>query len=167
MPLQPGDDADALHLPRVVKRGKRETAVTTITTETGIIRLDDIQVVAGHLYGIYTSPINVDATNAGNIGAVRMRHRLTATPGNPATIANGQLQNYIREYQDDATNSNVVPFMTFYPATLDGYLSLLLTAIMHAGTGSIQVFCSTTDVLHFVVCDLGPDPGDEAVLTGL
>lgn len=158
--LAPGDDADPLYLPRLLRRGRRETTKTPITTESEILRVSDIPVIAGTVLQISTSPVNLDATNVGNIGAIRMRYKQHTSPGSPATIADSTLQNYARQYQDDATNSNVVPFLGYLIITSDGYLSVLLTALMHTGTGSIQVFCSSTDKLDLMIFQMGPDPGD-------
>lgn len=144
----------------VLARGRRTSATGTITTtETLVIRLDNIPVKAGRLYRISTSNINMDTTVANDIGTCRIR---ISTAGS-ATTASTQIAN-IRQTIDDATNSNIVNLDTFYAPASDATLSVLLSAIRQAGSGNLVVFCSGTDILDLVVTDYGPDPGDTGVL---
>lgn len=144
----------------VIARGRRTTATGNITTtETGVLRLDSVSVLAGRLYRISTSNINMDTSVANDICAARIRISTSGT----ATIASTQIAN-IRQTIDDATNSNIVPLNTFYAPSSDATLSVLLSAIRVAGTGNLVVFCSGTDILDLVVSDEGVAPADSGVV---
>jgi len=154
-------EADLVTRPRgVIKRGRRTTATGAITTtETGVLRIDNIPVVAGRLYRISTTNINMDGSVANDIGACRIR---VSTAG-AATTASTQIAN-IRQTIDDPTNSNIVPENCFYVPGSSGTLSVLLSAVRVAGTGNVVVFCSGTDILDMVITDEGVDPGDTGVV---
>lgn len=145
----------------VIRRGRRTTPTGNITTtETGVLRLDNIPIVVNHLYSISTSNINLDGTVANDIGNVRIRVDAT---GASATIASTQI-GQLRQTMDDPTNSNILPENTYYLAAATGSLSVLLSAIRTSGTGNVVLFCSNTDILDMVITDLGVDPGDTGVV---
>lgn len=144
----------------VVARGRRTTATGNITTtETGVLRLDNIPVYAGRLYRISTSNINMDTSVADDVGTCRIR---ISTSG-AATTSSTQIAN-IRQVIDNATSSNIVPLNTFYAPSSDATLSVLLSAVRVSGTGNLLIFCSGTDILDMVVTDEGDDPGDSGVV---
>lgn len=148
----------------VVKRGRRITATGNITTtETGVLRIDNIPVAAGSIYQVNVSNINMDTTVSNDIGEVKLRVLYSASPGSPATTSSPQI-NHLRNTIDDATQSNVIPLNAFYPASADGYVSMLLSAVRVTGTGNLVVFCASTEVLDFVVQFGGVDPGDTGVV---
>jgi hypothetical protein len=144
----------------VIARGRRTSATGNITTtETGVLRIDNIPVYAGRLYRISTSNINMDTSVANDIGVCRIR---ISTSG-AASTSSTQIAN-IRQTVDDATNSNIVPENCFYVPGADGTLSVLLSAVRQSGTGNLVIFCSGTDILDLVVTDEGLDPGDTGVV---
>lgn len=148
----------------VVARGRRVTSTAAITTtEVGVLRIDNIPVQAGKIYRISTSNINMDGSVANDIATCRFRLGFGVAPGTIATTASTFL-GYIRVVQDDASQSNVVSAQTFYVATQDGYISVMLTCVRQGGTGNIVVFCSTgADSLDLTVEYGGDDPGDTGV----
>lgn len=151
--------------PRIVKRGRRTTPLGGITTvELPLLRIDDIPVFADRAYMIKTSNMNLDGSLANDIGAVRVRVNQSPTPGIAATVANAAQIGQLRSTLDDPTSSNVLPATAFWFPSADGYMSVLLGAVRTGGTGTLQVFCSLTEILDLVVYDLGDDPGDTGVL---
>jgi hypothetical protein len=148
---------------RIVKRGRRTTPTGAITTvETGVLRVDNIPVVAGGIYRISTSNINMDTTVANDIGTVRCRVA-TGPLNTAATTASAQI-GQMRDTLDDATNSNVTPLQCFYVATADTYLSVLLSAVRVTGTGNLVIFCSSVDILDLTIEFAGADPGNTGVV---
>jgi hypothetical protein len=148
----------------IIARGRRVTAKTGITTtETPVLRLDNIPVKAGRIYQINTSGVNIDGSVANDIGSLIMRIAYSATVGTLATIASAQV-GQVRSVADDPTNSNLVPLNAFYIATADGYISILLSAIRVAGSGTIQIYAAGNEILDFVVQFGGTDPGDTGVV---
>lgn len=161
---QAGDIILSDDIPVIVKRGRRTTATGNITTtETGVLRVDDIPVRNGWGYRILTSNINLDTSVGNDIASVRLRVAFSASTGTAATTSS-TLINQLRNTIDDATNSNVLPLSGNYFATADGYISVLLSAIRQAGTGNIVVFCSSTEILDLVIEEMGEDPGDSGVV---
>ncbi len=161
-------DVNGLVIGTPVKRGRRTTAKTGITTtETGVLRVDDIPVKNGHLYAILVTNANLDVGTAGDVVDARTRLAYSVTTGTPATVAGVGTSTSIasiRVYQGSEPNSTKIPLLCFYPATADGYLSVLLTLIRVAGTGSAQWFCSGVDICDLLILDMGLDPGDTGVV---
>jgi hypothetical protein len=159
-----GDRVYASDGQRIVARGRRTTPTGNITTtETGVLRVDNIPVFAGKGYRILTSNINLDASVANDIADARVRVAQAATTGTAATISSTQIC-HMRNTIDDASQSNVLPVSGYYWPSVDGYLSVLLTAQRITGTGNIVVFCSGTELLDLVIEELGTDPGDTGVV---
>lgn len=149
---------------RVVARGRRTTPTGNITTtETGVLRVDNIPVFDSKGYRILTSNINLDASVANDIADARIRVVQAVTPGTAATIASTQIC-HMRTTIDDISQSNVLPVSGYYWPSADGYLSVLLSAQRITGTGNIVVFCSGTELLDLVIEELGADPGDTGVV---
>lgn len=144
-----------------IARGRRTTATGTVTTtETGVLRLDSVPMIGGHVYEICTSDINVDTSVANDVAAVRFRIDVT---GAAATITSTQIQQQ-RNTIDNATDSNVLPAQLFYHPASDVTLSVLMSLIRVSGTGNIIVFCSATDILDMQVIDHGVAPSDTGVV---
>jgi hypothetical protein len=158
----PGGFAYWEDLPRLIAYDERTTPTSNITTtETGVFRFDDVPIVAGHLYRMTVSNINIDGDtgldgdNLNQIGKVALRYAYSASTGTTATTSSTQLNTW-RQAIDDATNSNIVPWLNYYKATADGFLSLLWTLQRQGGeAGNIVWFCSSVDVAGFGVEDLG------------
>lgn len=148
----------------VIARARRTTATGAITTtETGVIRIDNIPVQAGKIYRIGTSNVNMDGSVANDTAACRFRVAFSASLGTVATTASPQIAN-IRQTMDDITNSNIFPSQCFYLATADGYISILMSAVRTSGTGNLIIFCSGVDILDFVVEYGGTAPADTGVI---
>ena len=144
----------------IIARGRRTTSTGNVTTtETGVLRVDNIPVYAGRIYKISTSNMNMD-TSVDN-DAARAAFR-TSTSG--AATTSSTLGNYLRNTIDSASQSNVHNAVMFYVAGADGTLSVLLTLLRQSGTGNIIMFCSGTDILDMVIEDLGVDPGDSGTV---
>lgn len=145
----------------IVKRGRRTTSTGNVTTtETGVLRIDNIPVLAGRWYQISTGPLNMDGSVDNDIGKVQIR----ASQSGAATTAS-TLIGYMRQTIDSAAQSNVVNLNAWYLAPSDGTLSVILTLIRQTGTGNIIIFCSTSgDILDMVVQFAGNDPGDTGVV---
>jgi hypothetical protein len=159
-----GDRVYASDGQRIVARGRRTTPTGSITTtETGVLRVDNIPVFAGKGYRILTSNINLDTSVANDIADARIRVAQAATTGTAATISSTQI-GHMRCTIDDAAQSNVLPASVYYWPSSDGYLSVLLSAQRITGTGNIVVFCSSVELLDLVIEELGTDPGDTGVV---
>lgn len=157
-------DVNGLAFGKAMKRGRRTAAKTGITTtETGVLRVDDSPVVNGHLYGILVTNANLDVSAANDVVDAKVRLAYSVSAGTPATTASTQIAS-IRAFQGNATDSTKIPGVCFYPATADGFISVLLSLVRTQGSGTEQWFCSGTDIQDLVIFDMGVDPGDTGVV---
>jgi len=148
-----------------IKRGRRNTSTGNVTTtETGILRIDNVPVRAGSIYQISTGELNLDTDVVGTIGTAKARAFYQATTGGVCTVANGTQFGLFRAYQDDATQSNVGNLSCVYIATADGYISVLLTIVRQGGTGNVVAFASSGEPLDLFIQYGGSDPGDTGVV---
>lgn len=144
----------------VIARGRRTTSTGTFTTtETGVLRLDDIPVYADRVYAVTTSCINMDTSVSNDIAQCALRYSTSGAATTSSTIIIT-----MRQTIDDATTSNIVPMNGFYYSAADDTLSVLLSCVRSAGTGNIIVFSSTNQPTDLVVTDLGPAPADTGVI---
>lgn len=148
---------------KLIKRGRRTTAKTPITTESGYARLDDIPVLAGAAYRIMTSMINLDSTVDNEVMTAYCRVLQSASPGTPATTADTAITR-MRVFQDANANSNTVPMSAFYFASTAGFLSVLISGQRNTALGTMQFFASAGEPFDLTVEYAGQDPGDEMIL---
>jgi hypothetical protein len=155
------DDQEDSPLPQgVIKRGRRTTSTGNITTtETGVLRVDDIPMYAGRLYKISTSNMNIDTSVDNDV----VRAGLRLSTSGAATITS-TLIGYLRETIDSAAQSNAFSVTAFYTPGADVTASVLLSFIRQAGSGNIILFGSATDICDLVIEDMGLDPGDTGVV---
>lgn len=159
-----GDRIYASDAARIVGRGRRTTATAPFTTtETPVLRIDNIPVFDRRAYHIFTSNFNTDVSVANDVMDTRIRGVQAATPGTVATTASPMIC-HRRDTIDSAGDSNILPISGMYYPTADGYLSILMTSFRQSGTGNCIVFCSLSDILDMVVMDVGDDPGDTGVV---
>jgi hypothetical protein len=148
---------------KIVKRGRRITAKTPITTETGFLRLDNIPVIAGGAYRIMTSNINLDSTGVNENMSARMRVVQAVGTGTFATTASTQIA-AMRNTQDTTGGSNLIPMSAFYFAGTSGFLSIIITGIRTSSIGTMQFFASATEPFDLTVEFAGADSGDTGVI---
>jgi hypothetical protein len=154
---------------RVLARGRRTTASSSITTaEIGVMRLDNIPVVAGYMYRISTSAINFDITGStagGEVIAAIIRAEFSATlPAAGATNTSAMLGQTRTNTITDTTNGPILPVSVFYYASTTGYISVRLSASRPSGANACQLFANASNPIDMVIEYAGVDPGDTAVI---
>jgi hypothetical protein len=139
----------------IIKRHRRTTTSTTTTTEVGVIRFDDVPVVGGRLYHIYTSTLQL-ASSVNNDGlAANLRYTEDgSTPSTSSTVMTS-----FRDQQVNATTGFTGMISVMYAPASDLELSLLLTVARITGTGNAQMSGSATFPIDLVIEDIGIDPG--------
>jgi hypothetical protein len=153
---------------RVLARGQRITSKTNITTtEVGILRVDDIPVVAGYMYRISSGGINADITSAGPAAADETfsffcRAAFSATTGTAATTSSPSIGK-IRFPVNSISQGPIIPLTVFYYASTDGYISVLISGIRQSGTQTFQAFADASNPIDLTVEYAGVDPGDTGV----
>lgn len=150
----------------MIARGRRITAKNVAAgsagTEFGYMRMDDIPVKAGMSYRIMTSSLNLDTDVANDVMSARLRIAYSATPGTAATTSSTQYAQ-VRNTQSNISQSFLYPMSGFYFASADGFISLILTGIRVAGTGSFGFFADANNWVDVTVEFGGPSPSDTAV----
>lgn len=149
----------------VLKRARRTTPYSTAitSTETGIMRLDNIPFRAGRIIQLTTSPIPITSSVAADIASVRLRILTSATSGVFVTTATGGILARVRPTISNITTYPLVVINAFYYAVSDGYMSAMISAQREAGTGNITLPISTSDNCDLVAQDAGADPGNTGV----
>jgi hypothetical protein len=144
---------------QIIKRGRRITNTGSISTETGVLRLDGIPVYAGRLYQMSCGPVLVDGSVANDVARLTIRTETTGT----ATTSSAQL----------AIGQTIVPNISFpegiyvngiYAPATDATLSVLLSCSRQTGTGVFVVLGGSTTPVDLFVKDLGFDTGDAGVV---
>lgn len=163
-PAQPFSDISAEVYARsragygIVRRGERTTSSSTTTTEAGVLRLA-APVVAGRLYLIPTSSLNLISSVAGDI--IQGRLRYTTDGSNPTTSSTLLMSSA----DTQATfNSEAVPIIAKYYAATAHTLTVMLSVARIGGTGNCSIAVSTSyPTIDLMVIDQGVDPGDNGV----
>lgn len=138
----------------ILARGNRTTSSSTTTTEVGVLRVDNIPIVAGRAYPVWTCGLYLISSVASDLPEAKVRYSTSGVATTASTIlAKGE----------DQVTSGTQPVSTIaqgvYVATVTGTLSLILTVSRSAGTGSVSIFGTS----ELFISDAGVDPGDTGV----
>jgi hypothetical protein len=145
---------------RIIARGQRATTSTTTTTVVGVLRLDDISVVANMLYVVRA---NVHLNSTVNNDTVRASVRYTedgSTPGTGSTVLGGASAQTATSTSSVKTHA----ISTFYKPNNNLALSLLLTCERIAGTGNASLFADGTFLTDLWLELYGTDPGNTGTI---
>jgi len=149
------DSLETVAAAGIIARHRRTTTSTTTTTEVGVVRLDDIPVLLGRLYHIYTSSIQL-ASSVNNDGlAANLRHTTDGSTPSPSSTV---LTSFRNQQVNATTGFTGVISVVFAPGS-DLALSLLLCVARITGTGNAQMSGSATFPIDLVIEDIGVDPG--------
>lgn len=146
-----------------VARARRvsNSTATTSTTEVGVLRLDDIPVLAGHNYSIgYQCSMDVATVT----DTMRALIRFTADGSTPSTSSGVLAGSGSEGMVASATTTEAIFVETDYTPAADELLSVLLTIRHVIGTGNI-ILQADASVFHTQIWidDMGDDPGDTGV----
>lgn len=141
---------------KILARGSRSTNSTTTTSIVGVIRLDDIPILAGYTYRVYTN--NLRITGGANDG-VEVTLRCTFDGSTPTTASTAFATGGARIDSASIFQDVEVSF-TRTPAS-DETLSVLLCVARTSGTaGSAGTGGNSAYPLELYVENKGPDVGD-------
>jgi hypothetical protein len=146
-----------------VGRGRRTTPSSNATTaELGVLRVDGVTMKTGRAYRIWTSPLNLKGSVAGDIVEAKIRVNETGT----ATISSTQFT-HIRAYCNNASFTAVTPLTQYYEPSVDTTTASFLLSVFRAvaGTSStgVQIYGSPTEVIEVVIEDIGLAVADTGV----
>lgn len=147
--------ADALNAATVktIARGQRTTNPAAFTAETGVLRIDDVPMIAGRLYRVAVGPIYVTSTTGTDDWIGRLRW---TADGSTPTTSSATLELVVQDVFQTTT-------MEAYIADLvDFTFSVTLTLARQAGVGNLTLDAATQPV-RMVIQDIGRDPGNVGV----
>lgn len=143
-----------------VARARRETNSSNSSgSEVEVLRLDGVQLKAGHTYTIWCPVVRQRTNTVGDLIRSRLRQSTTGT----ATTASDEKQSIAERFataNDDLTRSMGY---SYSPAS-DETLSVLVTVIRASGGGVAFLQASSSQPLELFVDDMGEDPGDTGVV---
>lgn len=154
-------DVDAIFARKgVVKRGSRPTDSTATSTEIGVLRVDNIPILANYLYKIWTSPLFLIGTVAADVNGAILR----VSSSGVATVASTLLCQTQMPVGSVTAHPPVAPSMVMpYSSGADQTLSVILTSFrMAGGTGTAKIGAAVGTIEVVIEC-LGLDPGDTGV----
>lgn len=151
--------SDVNNLGGILARGRRSSGSSTTTTEIGVLRIDDVPIIAGHLIKVWTSPIYVHSTVSTDVVAARVRYTTDGSTPTTSSTDLGRIQLMI----NNTSFPPAVPDQIFYVPTVNETLSLLLTVARITGSGTVDLVNTATIDLDLVIEDSGPDTGDSGV----
>lgn len=141
-----------------VRRGRSENSSSGTTTEVGVLRLDGVDVTAGHSYLIHVPPVLTQSTVANDVVGLALRISSTGT----ATTSSATLVATQARRTGASTFENCGLGATYTPAA-DEVLSILLTVSRSSGTGTASIVASASSPIELLVDDGGVDPGNTGV----
>lgn len=138
----------------------RTVSVASAGPETGVIRFDNLPVVAGRAYHIYTTTLNLQVSAVGLTAEAKVR---VATGGTVATNASTQIGAARIEGVAVSVPGDSSTLVTEYYPAADTLLSVLLTWQLIGGAGTVTLIGATTSPIGLFVDDMGTDNGDVGV----
>lgn len=153
-------DVAAAHI-GVLAYGFRTTSSSGTTGETSVLRLDNIPIFPGRLLRASTATSLIfNSTVAGDLIEARLYHSFTGTAVTGG-IPFGVVSNNSRTAGGAQFTDGVIGYLPTGTAT--GNLSVLLTILRAAGTGTVNFPASATYPIWIVVEDLGVDTGNAGI----
>jgi hypothetical protein len=148
----------------VIAQATRTTSTAaTVTTEVGVLRMDNIQIYNGLAYEISVSPLALKGSVVGDIIESRIRVNTAGT----ATTSSTQITVLSRTYADAAASPDKASSSIWYYPTADSStFSVLLTLSRNTAGGAstgVQMLGSSTDPIQLVVKCVGTAPADSGV----
>lgn len=140
-------------------RGNRQTNSSgTGTTEIGVLRLDGIAITSGRLYRVACGPLVPASTVTNDVVRVTIRYSTSGSATTSSTVLNIA--------QSVCANTSFPPtsaISDILAPGVTGTLSIILTVVRMAGTGTVSVLGAPTDPINMWIEDIGTDPGDTGI----
>lgn len=136
----------------VIARGRRGSDKTTITSESGVLRLDDIPIIAGRLYRVW-GQFSVNNQTVRVIPTLRY-----TTDGSTPTTGSTVMEEAVFNSTAVASTGGTARVSGLYTPGSNQTLSVLLTA--QSSGAAITVFGASNEHCDLIIEDCGIDPGD-------
>jgi hypothetical protein len=145
---------------KCIARAARTTASTAASAATGVLRLDDKPILAGHTYRI-TWKAQLAGTVLGDV--LRGEIKYTTDASTPTTTSTGLPGSYadIVNAVGSSTVGHGLTITTDYTPVTDETLSVLLITERISGTGNVNMQATGgLIVTQMYIDDMGDDPGN-------
>jgi hypothetical protein len=163
MPALSGEVADPgqynTDIRKRIARADRTTTSSTTTSEGEVLRIDGIPLKSGRTYQLHTSSLLVQSTVANDSVVAKIR---ISTTGTATIAASTDLGEGIRRCTGASVLEETHAKVSYSPAS-DETLSLLLTVVRGAGTGSVSIYGAANAHIELYCDDMGTDPGNTGV----
>jgi len=136
---------------------RESSTATTTTTEIGAIRLDNVPVVAGRCYRVWTNQINLGSTVATDQVIATVRYNEGGTASNASTALD-----YARWTVGNATHTDKRGISKLYRPSGSANVSFWLGGRRANGTGNASFFANAGEPLELYIEDLGVVPAESA-----
>lgn len=145
----------------VVGRGSRTTnsSATSGTTELGVLRIDNLTLLAGQAYEVRTGNLRADLTVTTDRAVARIRHSSSGA----ATTSSDSFA--VVEMATNPGDLNSLPPLMgwLFPTVDETDASVILTIARPTGTGTITLIADAGQGIQMFVIQRGTDPGDSGV----
>lgn len=144
----------------LIKKHLRGTggSISSITTETGFVRVDSIPIRNGYTYEVIAPRCVMTATVAGTTAVARLRGSTSGNATTASTLLDG---GEIRDSAaPDATNVPEMPLIGYWDATATGTLSVIWTVARAQGSGTVGLFATSANVAPLLIKEIGVTPAD-------
>lgn len=133
------------------------------TTETGFIRIDGITIRNGYHYYFLAPQVNATTSNkTDTVANVKLRYNLAGNATTTSSVL--PYGGFFRKAQAiDISNTDVESLHGAYHASADGTLSVIMTLVRAAGTGSVGLFASAANPCPLFVYEMGLYPAVSGV----
>jgi hypothetical protein len=146
----------------LIARGRRTSSSSTVTTETGVLRVPVGALTEGRAYEISTGPVFAHSSVTGDVVIAQIRY--TTDGSNPSTSSTLMPGTQMNRLVASASYDEPVSCSVVYVAAAGDNLVLLVTIQRAAGSGNAYIGADGTGkILEVVVKDIGEDTGDVGV----
>lgn len=145
----------------ILARGRRTTTSTATTTVQGVLRIDDIPIIGGHVHKVWSSALGLATSVNGD--SIRVDIRYTTDGSTPTTGSSVLPGSAVQQRISSTGIVESATILTTYTPASDETLSVLLCVSRVSGTGNSAIFGDTSFSIDVVVEDYGIDSGDAGV----
>lgn len=149
-----------LSIGEMIARGNRLTDSTAASAAQGVLRIDNIPIIADRSYTVMTNALLMIATVANDSGTVRISYVENGTAATTDSTITGY--NSKTNLIVSANANGVGPLVGRITAVSSGTMSVLLWTQRMTGTGTVRL-SSAFGGIQIMVYDGGSEPGDTGI----
>jgi hypothetical protein len=141
---------------QIIARGNRTTSSGTTTSEVGVLRLDDVPLIAGQLYLIMTSSLALNSTTSGD--AIGGTLRYTTDGSTPNATSSARLASV---HALAGSSSPALPLVAKFVPASNLAFSVVLTVVRWSGSGTVSMIADANHPdIDLMIISSGAAPAD-------